>query len=98
MGVPLPDRRPRLEPVRRGGFPSEQDARDALERELGRLRQERRIGRRPTLSELVEIYVAQHGVQPVTIEKLRYLLGKATAVFGDRAIGELTSRRSLPGG
>jgi hypothetical protein len=30
-------------------------------------------------------------VQPVTIEKLSYLLGKATAVFGDRAISELTS-------
>ena len=29
---------------------------------------------------------------PVTIEKLRYLLSKATAVFGDRAIGELTSQ------
>jgi hypothetical protein len=31
-------------------------------------------------------------LQPVTIEKLRYLLGKATAVFGDRRIGELTSQ------
>jgi len=28
----------------------------------------------------------------VTIEKLRYLLSKATAVFGDRKIGELTSQ------
>jgi hypothetical protein len=34
--------------------------------------------------------LAQHDVQPVTIEKLRYLLSKATAVFGDRRIGELT--------
>jgi hypothetical protein len=31
-------------------------------------------------------------VQPVTIEKLRWLLGKAIAVFGDRRIGELTSQ------
>jgi hypothetical protein len=31
-------------------------------------------------------------VQPVTIEKLRYLLSKSTAVFGDRKIGELTSQ------
>jgi integrase len=31
-------------------------------------------------------------VQPVTIEKLRYLLSKATAVFGERAVGELTSQ------
>jgi integrase len=78
--------------VQRGGFASEQDARDALERELERLRRERRIARRLTLAELVETYLAQHDVQPVTIEKLRYLLGKATAVFGDRRIGELTSQ------
>src|SRR5437763_8027592 len=77
--------------VQRGGFASEQDARDALEREFERLRRERRITRRLTLSELVETYLDQHDVQPVTIEKLRYLLGKATAVFGDRRIGELTS-------
>src|SRR5437667_7207439 len=78
--------------VQRGGFASEQDAHDALERELERLRRERRITRRLTLSELVETYLGQHDVQPVTIEKLRYLLSKATAVFGDRKIGELTSQ------
>jgi integrase len=78
--------------VQRGGFASEQDARDALERELERLRRERRIPRFLTLAELVETYLAQHDVQPVTIEKLRYLLSKATAVFGDRKIGELTSQ------
>src|SRR5207253_3430124 len=68
------------------------DARDALDRELERVRRERRISRRLTLSELVETYLGQHGVQPVTIDKLRYLLSKATAVFGDCAIGELTSQ------
>src|SRR5256714_1575981 len=78
--------------VQHGGSASEQDARDALERELERLRRERRITRRLTLSELVDTYLDQHDVQPVTIEKLRYLLSKATAVFGDRAIGELTSQ------
>lgn len=78
--------------VQRGGFSSEQDARDALERELERLRRERRIPRYLSLAELVETYLAQHDVQPVTIEKLRYLLSKATAVFGDRKIGELTSQ------
>src|ERR671935_901830 len=78
--------------VQRGGFASEQDAREALERELERLRRERRIARRLTLAELVEAYLAQHDVQPVTIEKLRYLLGKATVVFGERKIGELTSQ------
>src|SRR4051794_24666625 len=74
--------------VQHGGFASEQDARDALERELGRLRRERRITRRLTLSELVDTYLDQHDVQLVTIEKLRYLLSKATAVFDDRTIGE----------
>src|SRR5918992_1028594 len=54
-------------------------------------RRERRITRRLTFAELVETYLGQHDVQPVTIEKLRYLLSKATAVFGDRKVGELTS-------
>src|SRR3954465_3520388 len=75
-----------------GGFASEQNARDALERELERLRRDRRITRRLTLSELVGTYLAQPRGQRVTIEKLRYRLGKATAVFGDRRIGELTSQ------
>jgi integrase len=78
--------------VQRGGFASERDARDALERELERVRREQRIARRLTLAELVDTYLAQHDVQPVTIEKLRYLLSKATAVFGDRKIGERTSQ------
>ena len=77
--------------IQRGGFASEQDAREALERELERMRRERRISRSLTLSELVEVYLAQHDVQLVTIAKLRWLLAKATAVFGDRRIGELTS-------
>jgi integrase len=76
--------------VQRGGFGSEADARDALARELERLRREARIARRLTLDELVETYLVQHDVQPVTIEKLRYLLGKATSLFGERRIGELT--------
>src|SRR5579864_1123611 len=65
---------------------------ESRQRELERLRRERRITRRLTLSELVATYLDQHDVQPVTIEKLRYLLSKATAVFGERAIGELTSQ------
>jgi integrase len=83
--------------VQRGGFASKQDARDALGCELERLRRERRITRRLTLSQLVDTYLDQHDVQPVTIEKLRYLLGKATAVFGDRAISELTSQEIAAG-
>jgi hypothetical protein len=80
------------ERIQRGGFVSERDAREALARELERIRRERRIPRSLTLSELVETYLAQHDVQPVTIKKLRWLLNKAIAVFGERRIGELTSQ------
>jgi hypothetical protein len=90
--------------VQRGGFASERDAAEALERELERLRREQRISGSLTLAELVDTYLAQHDVEPVTIEKLRWLLGKAVGVFGDRPVGELRSpeiaawRISLPPG
>jgi integrase len=77
--------------VQRGGFASEREAAEALERELERLRREQRVARSLTLVELVEAYLAQHDVDEVTIEKLRWLLGKALAVFGDRPVGELRS-------
>jgi hypothetical protein len=78
--------------VQRGGFVSERDAAEALERELEQLRRERRVSRSLSLAELVEAYLAQHDVDPVTIEKLRWLLGKAVAVFGHRPVGELRSQ------
>jgi hypothetical protein len=90
--------------VQRGGFGSEADAAAALERELDRVRRERRIPRGLALAERVETYLAQHDVQPVTIEKLRWLLSKSIAVFGDRRIAELASqeiaewRMTLPPG
>jgi hypothetical protein len=59
--------------IQRGGFLSERDACEALERKLERVRRERRIPRSLTLSELVESYLAQHDVQQVTINKLRWL-------------------------
>jgi hypothetical protein len=77
--------------VQRGGFVSERDAAEALERELNRLRRERRVAKSLTLSELVEAYLAQHDVEPVTIEKLRWLLGKAVAAFGERPVSEIRS-------
>ena len=77
--------------VQRGGFASERDAAEALERELERLRREQRVARSLTLAELVEAYLEQHDVDPVTIEKLRWLLGKAVAVFGERPVRELRS-------
>jgi hypothetical protein len=63
--------------VQRGGFPSEQAAAEALERALERLRQEQGLADAPTLSELVETYLAQHDAEPETIEKLRWLLRKS---------------------
>jgi FMN phosphatase YigB (HAD superfamily) len=75
--------------VQRGGFASERDAAEALERELERLRRERRVSKSLTVAELVEVYLEQHDVEPVTIEKLRWLLGKAVAAFGERTVGEL---------
>jgi integrase len=78
--------------VQRGGFASERDAAEALERELERVRREQRVSRSLTVAELVEAYLAQHDVEPVTIEKLRWLLGKAVAAFGDRPVGELRSQ------
>jgi hypothetical protein len=62
-----------------------------MERELERLGRERRVSRSLSLAELVEVYLAQHDVEPVTIEKLRWLLGKAVAVFGERPVDKLRS-------
>ena len=75
-----------------GASSASRTAIDALNRELDRVRREQRIPRSLTFAELADSNLAQHDVQPVTIEKLRYLLSKATAVFGDRKIGELTSQ------
>jgi hypothetical protein len=77
--------------VQRGGFASERDAAQALEPELERLRRERDVSRSLTLAELVKVYLAQHDVEPVTIEKLRWLLAKAVAVFGDRPASDIRS-------
>src|SRR5262249_1201671 len=76
---------------------SERDAAEALERPLEQLRCERRLAGSVTLAELVKAYLAQHDVEPVTIEKLRWLLAKAVAVFRERPVGELRGRRSRRG-
>ena len=49
------------------------------------------MSRSLTRAELVEVYLVQHDVETVTIEKLRWLLGKAVAAFGERPVGELRS-------
>jgi integrase len=75
--------------VQVGGFGSEQDAQAALERALEKLRRASRSGRRLTLAELVDEYLAQHEVSPVTLEKLRFLLTPAVQAFGGAYLDEL---------
>src|SRR6266498_3735574 len=78
--------------VQRGGFCSERDARESLERALERVRRANGTGTALTLTGLVDEYLAQHDAQPETIEKLRWLLAKAVSEFGDRRLGELRSQ------
>jgi integrase len=68
-----------------GGFATRAAAERALRRELERLRP----GRQMTLTELVERYLRVHEAAPATIEKLRWLLAKATAEFGVVRLGDL---------
>ena len=75
--------------VQRGGFASEQAAVEALERALERLRREHGLVETPTLREFVDVYLAQHGGEPETVAKLRWLLAKAVREFGDRRLGQL---------
>jgi hypothetical protein len=75
--------------VQRGGFVSEQAATEALERALEQLRREQGLVEAPTLSELVDVYLAQHDGEPETVAKLRWLLAKAVRSFGCRRISQL---------
>jgi integrase len=75
--------------VQRGGYQSERAATEALERALERLRRERGLIEAPELGDLVDVYLAQHGGEPETVEKLRWLLAKAVRTFGERRINQL---------
>ncbi len=78
--------------VQRGGFASERDASEALERALERVRRERGCGTALTLAELVDQYLAQHDGKPGTIEKLRWLLTQSVKAFGTRRLPQLRSQ------
>ena len=84
--------------VQRGGFTSERDAAEALERELERLRRERRVARSLTLAELVQAYLAQHDVEPVTIEKLRWLSERRSPSSATARLASCAQKRSPHGG
>ena len=55
--------------VQRGGFASEVDAGEALERALERLRRANGTASKLTLAKLVNEYLLQHDAEPETIEK-----------------------------
>jgi hypothetical protein len=55
-------------------------------------RQDHRLSR-AILAQLVNEYLAQHDAEPVTIANLRWLLGKAVAVFGELRLSELDSQQ-----
>jgi len=90
--------------LQRGGFKSERAAREALERALARLRHEQGLVEAPRLRELVDLYLAQHGGEPETVAKLRWLLTKAVRAFGHRRINQIrpaeiaTWRMNIAGG
>jgi integrase len=78
--------------VQRGGFASERDASEALERALERVRRERGCGSALTLSELVAEYLAQYDGERETIEKLRWLLTKPVTAFDSRRLPQLRAQ------
>jgi hypothetical protein len=74
-----------------GGFASRADALKALEKVLERLGPGWRAAT-ITLAELVDEYLEMHQAEQVTIAKLRWLLRKATAVFGEVRLAELSPK------
>lgn len=90
--------------VQRGGFATEQAAVEALERAPERLRRERGLVETPTLAEFVDVYLRQHGGEPETIDKLRWLPAKSVRVSGERRLSQLRSpeiaawRMTIPNG
>jgi integrase len=73
-----------------GGFASRAEAQRALRKALDRVGPGR--GGAITLAELVEEYLELHQAEPVTIAKLRWLLGKATAALGEKRIADLSPK------
>jgi integrase len=74
-----------------GGLASRAEALEALRKVLERLGPGGRAAKM-TLAELVEEYLEMHQAEPVTIAKLRWLLGQATAMLGDTRLVELSPK------
>lgn len=74
-----------------GGFASRAEAEEALRKALARLGPGG-CAATMTLADLVEEYLEMHQGEPVTIAKLRWLLGKATSVLGPVRLAELSAK------
>lgn len=74
-----------------GGFASRAEAEEALRKALARLRPGG-CAATMTLADLVDEYLGMHQAEPVTIAKLRWLLGKATAALGGRRLADLSPK------
>ena len=72
-----------------GGFTTKAEAQRALQNRLARLLPGGRA-ETLTLAECVEEYLGAHQGERVTIAKLRWLLGKATAALGEVRLAELS--------
>ena len=74
-----------------GGFASRAEAERALRKVLDRIGPG---GGRATitLAELVDEFLQMHRAAPVTIAKLRWLLGEATGVLGEKRLVELSPK------
>ena len=90
MGVPVSVGRTGVDAAAGGRFASRAEAQKALRKALDRVGPGR--GGAITLAELVEEYLELHQAEPVTIAKLRWLLGKATGTLGERRIAELSPK------
>ena len=75
-----------------GGFSSKAEAQRALQNKLGWLLPGGRAATL-TLGEWVEEYLETHQGERVTVAKLRWLLGKATAALGEVRLAELSSEQ-----
>jgi len=78
-----------------GGFATRAEAQKALRKALDRVGPGR--GGAITLAELVEEYLELHQAEPVTIAKLRWLLGKATSTLGEKKIADSRRRTCTRG-
>jgi integrase len=73
-----------------GGFATRADGQKALRKALDRIGPGR-VGSL-TLAEVVEEYLELHQAEPVTIAKLRWLLGKATSTLGEKRVADLSPK------